>query len=223
MATAWWTYPRIDNFGMIDPAGNFWKPDSNVQVPGNYPIVAILSGTVTSVRNTDFGQSVVTIKLDTPQNSLATHAFYEHMSSAAVRVGQHVNQNDLIGYNNPSGQVPLGFGFYSGDVYGSGSAWTQLQKDLCPGCPNLLNPVKFLNAAKGGSIPAGSGSTKTSSVDCGVDPVCMITQWWVTSLMPTFKQWGEYAAIFVIALMLLIVGFFLLNEQSATKLARKVL
>jgi hypothetical protein len=219
MPTVWWTYPRVDNLGMTDPAGPFRKPDSNIQVPGNYPIVAILSGTVTSVQRTSWGQSVVTIKLDTPQNSAATHTFYEHLSSSTVHIGQHVNQNDLIGYNNPSGAVPLGFGFYGGDVYGSGSAWQQLQNDLAPGGAGLLNPVKFLNAAKGGSIPAGTGGT--SSVDCGVDPVCMITQWWITSLGPTVKQWGEYIAIFVIAIILLIVGFFLLNERTAMQLARK--
>lgn len=153
----WWVFPRIDNFGTIDPQGNFWKPDSNIQLPGNYPILALLPGTVTSVqKNTGFGgQTVVTIKLDSPLNSLATHSFYEHMSSATVTQGQHVNFGDLIGYNNPSGAVPLGFGFYSGDVYGSGSAWQTLQNDLRPGGQGLLNPTKTLDNAKKGKPTAG--------------------------------------------------------------------
>ncbi len=148
----WYTFPRIDNFGQIDPQGNYWKPDSNIQVPGNYPITALLPGTVTSVQTTSFGQTVVTIKLDSPLNSLATHTFYEHMSSATVRVGQHVTQGDLIGYNNPSGAVPLGFGLFSGDVYGSGSAWSVLQQDLKPGGAGLLNPVNMLNLAQAGHL-----------------------------------------------------------------------
>ncbi len=163
MAQPWWEYNRIDNFGTIDPQGNYWKPDSNIQLEGNYPIVAILPGIVTSVQYTSFGQTVVTIKLDSPLNSLATHTFYEHMSSATVRTGQHVSVGDLIGYNNPSGQVPLGFGLYSGDVYGSGSAWQILQHDLAPGGAQLLNPVSLLDSAKSGQgVPSsGSGSTST--------------------------------------------------------------
>lgn len=148
----WYTYPRIDNFGTIDPQGNYWKPDSNIQLPGYYPITALLPGTVTSVQTTQWGQTVVTVKLDAPINSEATHTFYEHMSSAAVNVGQHVSAGDLIGNNNPPGTVPLGFGLYSGDVYGSGSAWQQLQSDLSPGGAGLLNPVALLNAAMSGQL-----------------------------------------------------------------------
>src|SRR6266567_153601 len=158
----WYTFPRIDNFGQIDPEGNYWKPDSNVQVPGNYPITALLPGTVTSVQQTSWGQTVVTVKLDSPLNSLATHAVYQHMSSATVRVGQHVNGGDLIGYNNPSGQVPLGFGLYSGDVYGSGSAWDTLQKDLAPGGAQQLNPVNLLDQAKKGNLVGLLGSYNQS-------------------------------------------------------------
>lgn len=156
----WYTYPRIDNFGTQDPqAGTGWKPDSNIQIPGLYPITALLPMTVTSVQVTGFGQTVVTGKLDTPLNSLATHTFYEHMSSSTVGVGQHVNSGDLIGYNNPSGQVPLGFGLYSGDVYGSGPAYNILQNDLQPGGAGLLNPVNLLNQAqKGNLVPTMLGS-----------------------------------------------------------------
>ncbi len=148
----WYTYPRIDNFGTIDPEGPYYKPDSNIQIPGYYPVTALLPGTITSLQSTGYGQDIATIKLDQPLNQEATHTFYEHLSSfvSGLFVGKHVSAGQTIGYNNPPGQVPLGFGLYSGDVYGSGPGWSQLQQDLAPGGPGLLNPTKLLNNAKAG-------------------------------------------------------------------------
>ena len=214
----WWTYPRIDNFGSIDPQGNYWKPDSNVQVPGNYPITALLSGIVTSVTNTPWGQNVVTVKLDQPLNNLATHTFYEHLSSTTVQVGQRVNQGTLIGYNNPSGQVPLGFGLYSGDNYGLDSAWKTLQNDLCPGCANLLNPTSLLNAAKSGSpLSSGSNMSNTSNTSSsgssGSGSVC-----------DTFiiggvicSDWFEQSVIVTIGVLIVVIGLIALIVSSSKK------
>lgn len=174
----WWSYPRIDNFGQIDPQGNYYKPDSNILTPPGYPVTAIMSGTVTSVQRTGFGQTVVTMRLDSPINNLATHTFYEHMHDGTVSVGQHIGAGTLLGHANYQGEgAALGFGFYSGDVYGSGSAWGVLQKDLCPGCANLLNPVKLLNAAKSGvPLPTGTGSTATTGLTTSVlDPLAPLT------------------------------------------------
>lgn len=183
MATPWWDYNRIDAFGTIDPQGPYWKPDSNIQVPGNYPVTALLPGTVTNVERTSWGQTVVTVKLDTPLNSLATHTFYEHLSGATVSQGQRVNQGDLIGYNNPPGSVPLGFGLYPGDVYGYGPGWNQLQNDLKPGGAGLLNPTNLLNAARGGQNVVTSTATTTTTT--GFDPFGIgnaigsaIQAWW---------------------------------------------
>lgn len=167
----WWYFPRIDNIGYYpDPQGPFRKPDTNVQLQGNYPIVAILPGVVTSVQNSNWGgQTVVTIKLDTPLNTLATHTFYEHMGSATVSQWQHVNQGDLIGYNNPDGMVPLGFGLYPGDVYGRGPGWDILQQDIGPGGARLLDPVPLIESVAGGRAIAnvvnkGGGILSNASV-----------------------------------------------------------
>jgi hypothetical protein len=222
----WYTFPRIDNFGMLDPQpGTGWKPDSNVQIPGYYPVTALNSGTVTSLQQTGFGQAVITIKLDSPFNSLATHEFYEHLSSwdGGITVGQHVASGQLIGYNNPPGQVPLGFGLYPGDVYGSGPAYAQLQADLAPGGKGLLNPVKLLDAAKNGTILSGTGASTASTTSASspnplLDP---IGAFWA-SAAPTLKQWGEYAAIFLIAIVLIIIGFVVLGGQQAVGAAKAV-
>jgi murein DD-endopeptidase MepM/ murein hydrolase activator NlpD len=209
----WFTFPRVDNFGQIDPQGNFYKPDSNIQLPGGYPITALLSGTVTSLQpTTSWGQSVATIKLDTPLNSLATHTFYEHMSGFApgLSVGQHVNAGDLIGYNNPSGQVPLGFGLYSGDVYGSGSAWSTLQQDLAPGGAGLLNPTNLLNAAaQTGGTWSGTGVLSYNPSGLNTSTGC---QWY--DIPCWFQNQVESLLIssgFVIfGLVLLLVGIIIL-------------
>lgn len=158
----WYSYPRIDNFGQKDPQGNYWKPDSNILTPPGYPVTALLAGRVTSAQRTSFGQMTITIKLAKPLNSLATHTFYEHMHDATVRAGQQVSAGQLIGHANYSGEgAALGFGLYSGDVYGSGAAWGVLQNDLKPGGRGLLNPVSLLNSAAGGKIPTSSGGSPT--------------------------------------------------------------
>lgn len=166
----WYTFSWLENFGTIDPEGNYWKPDVNVQAPAQYPITSLFSGTVTSVQQTSWGQNVVTVKLDQALNYLATHVAYQHLSSSSVQVGQHVQTGSLIGFNNNSGQVPVGLSFYSGDVYGSGSAWNTLQQDLAPGGAGLLNPGKLLGIPEGGylrsnlsGLPDVSGSGGATS------------------------------------------------------------
>lgn len=152
-ATPWYTFKRVDQFGTIDPQGQYWKPDSNILTPSGYPVTALLSGTVTSVQATSWGQTVVTVRLDNALNNLATHTFYEHMHDATVQVGQHLDAGTLLGHANYTGEgAPLGFGLYSGDVYGSGPAWAQSQSDLAPGGANLLNPTKLLDAASQGKV-----------------------------------------------------------------------
>lgn len=211
-ALPWWDFSRIDDFGTIDPAGPYWKPDSNIQIPGNYPVVAALPGTITSVRQTSWGETAITVKLDSPINSLATHTFYEHLGSATVQPGQHVGQGDLIGYNNPPGQVPLGFGFYSGDVYGQGADWGILQQDLAPGGAGLLNPVAFLNAMKAG--------TATPTVGMGGVPPQSdaATQAAVNTTLGSFAQ---RAGIFLLSLVLVGAGAFLLFKNQIEGAAKK--
>lgn len=221
---SWVNAPRIDNFGTLDPLCSktpnkcYWKPDTNIQIPGYTPIGAILPGTITSVQQTGFGQTVVTVKLDNPLNSLATHTFYEHMSSAAVHVGEHVSQGQLIGYNNPPGQVPLGFGLYSGDVYGSGTAWATLQNDLKPGGAGLLNPVGLINDIKSGKTPAGTGtsvggSSGTSSTG-GVDVGSSIMSALGLPTAADVQSFAQRMGLIFVGGMLLLIGLGVLFLRS---------
>lgn len=166
----WWTFSRIDNYGAFpDTQGNFAKPDSNIILPAHYPLVAILPGTVTGV-NGPQGQvqpwgATVTVKLDKPLNSLATHYAMLHMESTSVKVGQHVQPGDKLGVgggNITAGSAPasVGFALCSGDNYGnSGNEWTTYYQGK--GVPQL-NPVSLLDSAKSGTLTF-SGSFNASS------------------------------------------------------------
>lgn len=203
---AWLQYPRIDNFGTIDPQGNYWKPDSNVLTPPGYPITNLYPGTVTDVRRTSWGQTVVTVKLDRAINPLATHVFYEHMHDATVSVGQHIASGTLLGHANLKGEgANVGVGLYGGDVYGNGPAWQTLQNDLRPGGAGLLNPTKILDSFKSGQATAGSKSQSLpqNQPSCGLlDIGC-----WATTI-------GEHIAVFVLALVMIILGFYLMAQKS---------
>jgi len=219
MANApFWTFPRIDNFGQIDPQGLYYKPDTNVLTPYGYPIQAILPGTVTDVRWTDFGQTMITIKLDTPLNAEATHTFYEHMHDADVTIGQHVSANELVGHANLQGEgANLGFGLYSGDVYGAGNAWSILQSDLAPGGPGLLNPVALLDAAKAGLPYQGLsfGDTGTTTGTTGIGLSSPFDLSWLTNSV--FWQWiSDPLRLFKLlsGLLLIILALLLLTAPD---------
>lgn len=162
---AWYTYPIISHFGQKDREGNYWQPDANIATPDGTPVTMVGSGVVTSAHNTDFGQGTVTVRLDVPINALATHFFFEHLNRVNVSGGQRVSTGSLIGSANAGG-IFLGFGFYSGDVYGSNGlnkAWDTLQNDLKPGGKGLLNPTSFLDALRTGKKVPTSGTPVPTS------------------------------------------------------------
>lgn len=62
-----------------------------------------------------------------------------------------------------------------------------------------------------GTQPTASPTTQPTSTSTG------------SSALDTVKLWGEYAAIFLLALLLVVVGFFLLNGDAAMSTAKQVL
>ena len=220
---AWAQYPRIDNFGQYDPqkgpnGERYWKPDSNILTPPNTPVTSLYDGTVTNVRQTSWGQTVVTIKMDTPLNTLATHEFYEHLGNATVVKGQRVKAGDLIGHTSSNPTVPaLGFGFYSGDVYGSGPEWQALQNDLKPGGANLLNPTGVLNTIASGSYPtAGTGEGYGGSGPCDTPVVGGL----ICFIQNNLATWALTVGFFLLGLVLIILGFVILIHPNPETLVK---
>ena len=143
MTLPWYKYPRSVPFG--DP--NFdvqfgGAHDLDVAPPPNYPVTALLPGTVSSVTAPPWGKQVG-IRLDTPINDVAYMA-YLHLSATnpALSTGTYVNVGDLIGWvggannehqydgtSNPTGenffnpleqssQVQVGLALMRGPEYG---------------------------------------------------------------------------------------------------------
>jgi hypothetical protein len=159
MSTPWYDYPTVNNYGSYpDPYGNFPKPDINVNAPYGTAITALEGGTITGINSPsgaapDFGP-VVTVALSDPLNSLATHIAYLHLGSIAngLKVGQTINQGDVIGYAGPNAQGNAGTGLalYSGDYYGFGPEWANVGN-------SLLNPTALLNSFINGAPMAPNG------------------------------------------------------------------
>lgn len=159
----WYEYPIFSHFGETDSEGNYWQPDANLAVPWGTQITAILPGTITSVQRTSWGQTVITERLDTPLNPLATHFFVEHLHDANVVEGQTVQPGDVLGTTNYLGEgASVGVGLYSGDVYGSGDAWDILQNDLKPGGAHLLDPTSLIEDVRNGTTPNSVSPTSGS-------------------------------------------------------------
>lgn len=218
-AKPWYMYPFVAAIGTPDPYGGFPKPDVNVQVPDGYPITALLPGTVSGINSIGgavppYG-AVVTVKLQTPVNNLATHTAYLHLKGVAPNItpGTWVNSGDVIGYSGGgsaagSQKVPVGFALYNGDYYGQGSAWglMSLQNVLGP-----LNPVPVLTGAKNGTLnPANPSQPAPNVVQAVGSAASSGIQGILTSFEPTLVSYGEHIAIFLVALLMIGGGLYLL-------------
>lgn len=219
----WWTANRIDNFGQYpDPEGAFPKPDSNILVPGGTIFTTLFPGTVTGVDTSSSYGNVVTIKLDNAINPAATHIAYLHLTSPypGLKVGDHVTSGQKVGIGgggaSTSGAMP-GFALTSSDMYGHGTGWADNVKGswINP----LLNPVPVLDAAKAGKLASfplqSTGNASSSSSSAPVQQNC--APWDIGCMMsnlgPLLVNWGEHIAVFVIALLLIILGVYLLNQK----------
>src|SRR5260221_2280466 len=81
---------------------------------------------------------------------------------------------------------------------GFNAQWGQPWGTNHPG-PWVKDPRPWLNAILNGSGGAPN-TTDTSGAplpNCGVDPICLLNNWWISSVGPTLKMWGEYIAIFL--------------------------
>jgi hypothetical protein len=170
--------------GEIIGAGNFWHNPPNVlQNLGGNP-----------------GYGVLTTRVNVPGYG-TQDLYYQHIDLAPNIAqcpngcGQHVAKGQLIGYVHPGvNEVEMGFNANWGPPWQPNGA-------AHPG-PWATDPRPMLAA-----LMNGSGATSTTSTG----PSLNIPG--IGDIGPTITQWGEYAAIFTIAIMFLIIGIVLLGHN----------
>lgn len=172
----WWNFNITHGYGSFpDAQGYYYQPDNNIfGVPTGYPIAAILPGTVTGTHGSDVSYGgVVTVKLDTPINNLATHYAMIHMSRVSVTKGAHVNAGSILGYaggNITAGSAPasLGFALYPGDDYATDGFFQQYFGAQNKSAPAQLDSYSIAKQAANGTLnitPSGIGSPTNNVVD----------------------------------------------------------
>jgi Peptidase family M23 len=207
------------NYGMwnspepgLHPDGSVTAGEGGVDIgtPNGTPVYAIADGSViASGYWKDAGHGVVTTRVNVP-GAGAQDLYYQHIQiDPSIKAGQTVKRGQFIGTIGPYNEIEMGFNAAWGGVWGTNH----------PG-PWVKDPRPWLSAilSGNGAAPTGSGATggaalASSSPNSLLDP---IGAFWA-SVAPTLKQWGEYAAIFVIAVVLMIIGFVLLGGDAAVK------
>lgn len=171
MAKAWYKYPFDSGFGTYPdplPGANYPKPDANFSgIPNGTPITALASGTVTGARAQPWGPEAysITVKLDKPLNSVATHMAYNYVGKPQVSVGQRVGVGTTLAPSgNPYG-IGTAFALIDTDVYGTGSKNEPFSGTYVN---PALSPVSFLKSIQGGNV-SGDIITVTDFMDEVVD------------------------------------------------------
>jgi Peptidase family M23 len=210
------------NYGMwnapdpaLHPDGSVTPGEGGVDVgtPNGTPVLAIADGTViASGYWKDAGHGVVTTRINVP-GAGTQDLYYQHIQiDPSLKTGQVVKRGQQIGVIGPYSEIEMGFNAAWGGVWGTNH----------PG-PWVKDPRPWLNAilSGNGAAPTGSGATggtpSTGSPNPLTDP---IGAFWAAAA-PTFKQWGEYIAIFLIAIVLLVIGFILLGGGDGVRAAVK--
>lgn len=172
MAKAWYQYQFDSGFGTYPdplPGANYPKPDANFYgIPSGTPITALASGTVTGVRRQPWGPEAwsITVKLDHPINSVATHTAYNYVSSPKVNTGQYVNFGDTLALAGNPYNIGTAFALVDTDVYGTGSKNEPFSGTYVN---PALNPVPFLKQINGSENASGNVITVTDFMDSVVD------------------------------------------------------
>lgn len=202
------------NYGMwnsptpgLHPNGSITPGEGGVDVgtPNGTPVYAIADGIIIgSGYWKDSGHGVVTTRVEVPGVGLED-LYYQHIQIApGIQAGQEVHRGQLIGTIGPYNEIEMGFNALWGYPWQSGPH---------PG-PWIADPRPWLWAILNGNptIPTTS-SSGTSSSGTG-NPI-------FDAILPNFTQWAEYTAIFLIALVLIILGFVLLGGNDTLAVAKK--
>jgi hypothetical protein len=204
------------NYGMWDsptpglhPDGSVTPGEGGVDVgtPNGTPVYAIADGMVVgSGYWKDNGHGVVTTRVNVPGQGLQD-LYYQHIQIApGVAQGQQVHRGQLIGTIGPFNEIEMGFNARWGQPWGLSH----------PG-PWIADPRPWIKSLldNGGAVPMSNSASPSPN------PITdSIAALWAGAV-PTLQQWGEYIAIFVLAVILIIVGFVLIGGGPAISTAAK--
>ena len=178
MNKPWFMYPFTIHFG--DTSSNVQlggAHDLDIGAPANYPVTALLPGTIVDIWSPIWGRQVG-VQLDSPYKGIPYMGFL-HLSAVnpTLREGHHVSKGDLIGWvggatneaqyagtSNPTGQnflndpsqssqIQVGVALMRGPKYGEGLGWVDF---IAHGVDWSLNPTQIILDAQHG-IERGDG------------------------------------------------------------------
>lgn len=179
----------------------------DLSVPIGTPVYAIADGPImASGYWNDNAHGVITQRVTVP-GAGQQDLYYQHIQLAPnMTPGTNLTRGELIGTIGPFNEIEMGFNAAWGGVWGKNH----------PG-PWVKDPRPWLTAILNGS---GAGTTPVTTAPAATfNPLDPINSGFAM-IQPTLKQWGEYVAIFLIALVLIIVGFVLLNRDAVTSAAK---
>ena len=218
---AYFANPNVSMYGRWNQPASKMEGGVDLTSPGGTPVYALGDGTIVGAGNFwhfgslytpnsgNPGYGVVTTRINVPGYGLQDW-YVQHIDLApsikqcqgSACTGQVVHKGDLLGYvRSDVGEVETGFNADWGGIWGSNhpGKWA-------------TDPRPMLSALMGTGTPSTLGGSVSGSGGASFNILDSAT--WG----PSLTVWGEYIAIFLIALVLIIVGFVLLNEQAAGKM-----
>jgi len=174
----WYDYDIVVPFGNVNfDSALGGAHDLDLGCPANYPVTALLSGSISSITAPAWGKQVG-VALDHPING-KPYCAYLHLSAVnpTLKVGQHIDVGEIVGWagggntqaqyngtHNPTGQnflndtfnssrIQAGFALMNGPEYGV-IGWS-----VFPPIDWQLDPTPIILAMRKG-IPVGSNQAQ---------------------------------------------------------------
>lgn len=212
---AWYQYNPWNNFMQV------WNGQpingDDIAMPEGTPVTAIFPGTVTS-QYVDSSGGVQIIKVDNPSQTRGVPYYYfAHFDTFAsgLKQGDHVNAGDVIGTSG---------GQNSGGTYNASPQWSTgphimiglskansipTGKQVTPD----LNPSWLISYASGQKLPVQQ-TDFSQQVPASLNPIQDFQDFITGKATSVVTKWGEAIAIFILALLLVIIGIVLLTSPT---------
>lgn len=213
---AWLDNPNVSMYGRWNQPSSAMEGGVDLTSPGGTPIYALADGVVVGAGNFwhsaslytpgsgNPGYGVVTTRINVPGYGQQDW-YVQHIDIApsiqacqgSACSGQIVHKGDILGYTRSNvGEVETGFNADWGGVWGTNHP-----------APWATDPRPLLASLMGAGTPSSLGGSPSGNFNL-TDP---------STYLPTIKVWGEYAAVFLLALVIIIIGFVLLSGDVTTQ------